>query len=68
VTRGWRAFLDAKAQTKIAENFKRFADIHLSRHAAELRTPLRIRWATSMAISFPVWRATSTACCCFPGL
>lgn len=38
VTRGWRTFLDAKAQTKIAENFKRFADIHLSRHAAELRT------------------------------
>ncbi|MDU4222999.1 MAG: inorganic triphosphatase [Enterobacter asburiae] len=30
VTRGWRAFLDAKAETKIAENFKRFADIHLS--------------------------------------
>ncbi|MEB6380883.1 inorganic triphosphatase [Leclercia adecarboxylata] len=38
VTRGWRTFLDAKAQAKIAENFKRFADIHLSRHAAELRT------------------------------
>lgn len=38
VTRGWRTFLDAKAQTKIAENFKRFADIHLSRHAAELKS------------------------------
>lgn len=38
VTRGWRAFLDAKAEAKIAENFKRFADIHLSRHAAELKT------------------------------
>ncbi|MCU6219337.1 inorganic triphosphatase [Enterobacter cloacae] len=38
VTRGWRNFLDAKAQAKIAENFKRFADIHLSRHAAELKT------------------------------
>jgi triphosphatase len=38
VTRGWRSFLDAKAQTKIAENFKRFADTHLSRHAAELKT------------------------------
>lgn len=38
VTRGWRTFLDAKAQTKIAENFKRFADIPLSRHAAELKT------------------------------
>ncbi|PTM34852.1 inorganic triphosphatase [Enterobacter cloacae] len=38
ITRGWRTFLDAKAQTKIAENFKRFADIHLSRHAAELKS------------------------------
>ncbi len=38
VTRGWRAFLDAKAQAKISESFKRFADIHLSRHAAELKT------------------------------
>ena len=38
VTRGWHTFLDAKAQIKIAENFKRFADIHLSRHAAELKT------------------------------
>ncbi|AOT45473.1 inorganic triphosphatase [Enterobacter ludwigii] len=38
VTRSWRAFLDAKAQAKIEDNFKRFADIHLSRHAAELKT------------------------------
>ncbi|RAU36541.1 inorganic triphosphatase [Enterobacter sp. RIT418] len=38
VTRGWRPFLDAKAQAKISESFKRFADIHLSRHAAELKT------------------------------
>jgi len=38
VTRGWHSFLDAKGEAKIAENFKRFADIHLSRHAAELKT------------------------------
>lgn len=38
VTRSWRTFLDAKAQTKINESFKRFADIQLSRHAAELKT------------------------------
>lgn len=38
ITRGWRPFLDAKAQAKISESFKRFADIHLSRHAAELKT------------------------------
>lgn len=38
VTRGWRRFLDAKAQAKISDSFKRFADTHLSRQAAELRT------------------------------
>ena len=38
ITRGWLAFLDAKAQAKLADSFKRFADIHLSRQAAELRT------------------------------
>ncbi|MGL5601287.1 MAG: inorganic triphosphatase [Silvania sp.] len=38
VTRGWRSFLDAKAQGKIDDSFKRFADTHLSRHAAELKT------------------------------
>lgn len=38
VTRGWRTFLDAKAEAKITDNFKRFADTHLSRHAAELKT------------------------------
>lgn len=38
VSRGWRTFLDAKAQAKIADSFKRFSDTHLSRHAAELKT------------------------------
>lgn len=38
VTRSWRTFLDAKAQGKIDDSFKRFADTHLSRHAAELKT------------------------------
>ncbi|EDD4578213.1 inorganic triphosphatase, partial [Salmonella enterica subsp. enterica serovar Kentucky] len=33
----WQPFLDAKAQAKMADSFKRFADIHLSRHAAELK-------------------------------
>ncbi|XTZ38991.1 inorganic triphosphatase [Salmonella enterica] len=37
VTNGWRRFLDDKAQAKIADSFKRFADIHLSRIAAELK-------------------------------
>ncbi|WP_171922925.1 CYTH domain-containing protein [Salmonella bongori] len=38
VTKAWQPFLDAKAQTKMADSFKRFADIHLSRHAAELKS------------------------------
>lgn len=38
VTKGWQPFLDAKAQAKIADSFKRFSDTHLSRHAAELKT------------------------------
>ncbi|MEG1211132.1 MAG: inorganic triphosphatase [Leclercia sp.] len=38
VTRSWHTFLDAKAQAKFDDSFKRFADTHLSRHAAELKT------------------------------
>ncbi|CBG90308.1 CYTH domain-containing protein [Citrobacter rodentium] len=38
VTKAWRPFLDAKAQDKLADSFKRFADIHLSRTAAELKS------------------------------
>ncbi|MGS9159632.1 CHAD domain-containing protein, partial [Salmonella enterica subsp. enterica serovar Infantis] len=37
VTKAWQPFLDAKAQANMADSFKRFADIHLSRHAAELK-------------------------------
>lgn len=38
VTRGWRAFLNEAGQKKIAGSFKRFADIQLSRAAAELKS------------------------------
>lgn len=38
VTKAWQSFLDAKAQAKIADSYKRFADIHLSRTAAELKS------------------------------
>ncbi|WP_318368849.1 inorganic triphosphatase [Enterobacter sp.] len=52
VTRGWRPFLDEKAQGKINDSFKRFADTHLSRHAADLRTtfehPLGERYADQL--------------------
>ncbi len=64
VTRGWRIFLDAKGQTKIAENFKRFADIHLSRHAAELRTTFAHPLGDQYGDQLPARRVTSTACCC----
>lgn len=38
VSLGWRTFLDDKARAKFADSFKRFADIHLSRSAAELKS------------------------------
>ncbi|CSF20174.1 adenylate cyclase [Shigella sonnei] len=38
VSKAWQPFLDAKAQGKISDSFKRFADIHLSHHAAELKS------------------------------
>ena len=40
VQRGWRPFLNEAGEKKIAGSFKRFADIHLSRAAAELRAGL----------------------------
>jgi len=33
----WRDFVDEKGRTKLAGSLKRFADINLSRHAAELK-------------------------------
>ena len=33
----WRDFIDEKEQAKLAGSLKRFADTHLSRHAAELK-------------------------------
>ncbi len=37
VNRQWQKFVDEKESTRLAGSFKRFADTHLSRHAAELR-------------------------------
>ena len=37
VNRQWQKFVDEKDRTRLAGSFKRFADTHLSRHAAELR-------------------------------
>lgn len=41
VSRGWRAFLNENGQKKIAGSFKRFADIQLSRAAAELKNAFK---------------------------
>ena len=38
LSRGWQPFLDDKARQKMADSFKRFADVNLSRHAAELKS------------------------------
>ncbi len=51
VTKAWQPFLDAKAQTKMADSFKRFADIHLSRHAAELNSDFRAAVGRSVSRS-----------------
>ena len=37
VNRQWQNFIDEKDRARLAGSFKRFADTHLSRHAAELR-------------------------------
>lgn len=37
VGRQWQKFVDEKGSTRLTGSFKRFADTHLSRHAAELR-------------------------------
>ncbi|MDW2744806.1 CYTH domain-containing protein [Atlantibacter subterraneus] len=37
LTQGWQPFIDEKDRRKLDDSFKRYADIHLSRHAAELK-------------------------------
>lgn len=39
INRGWQPFVDDKGRQKLQDSFKRFADIHLSRHGAELKEP-----------------------------
>ena len=40
VNRGWRPFMNAAGEQKISGSFKRFADIQLSRAAAELKNSI----------------------------
>jgi inorganic triphosphatase YgiF len=65
VNRSWRAFLNENAQKKIAGSFKRFADIQLSRAAAELKMRSSRRGGRlrrPAAASGPRHRLHSAAC------
>lgn len=53
VTRGWEPFIDVKSQSKINDSFKRFADTHLSRQAAELRSTFAYPLGDSYADQLP---------------
>ncbi|WP_312948201.1 inorganic triphosphatase [Superficieibacter sp.] len=53
IARGWQPFLDAKAQAKFADSFKRYGDIALSRHAAELRKTFAYPLGDSYADQLP---------------
>lgn len=52
MSRGWRIFMDEQEQIKFSDSFKRFADIQLSRQAAELKTafahPLQNRYSDQL--------------------
>ncbi|HKN04165.1 MAG TPA: inorganic triphosphatase [Buttiauxella sp.] len=53
VGRQWRKFIDEKANVKLAGSFKRFADTHLSRHAAELKETFQRPLGDSYADQLP---------------
>ena len=53
VGRQWRKFTDEKANVKLAGSFKRFADTHLSRHAAELKETFQRPLGDSYADQLP---------------
>ena len=53
VGRQWKKFTDEKANVKLAGSFKRFADTHLSRHAAELKETFQRPLGDSYADQLP---------------
>ena len=53
VGRQWQKFTDEKAYVKLAGSFKRFADTHLSRHAAELKETFQRPLGDSYADQLP---------------
>ncbi|MGB7803340.1 inorganic triphosphatase [Buttiauxella sp.] len=53
VGRQWQKFTDDKANVKLAGSFKRFADTHLSRHAAELKETFQRPLGDSYADQLP---------------
>ncbi|MCE0813597.1 inorganic triphosphatase [Buttiauxella sp. S04-F03] len=53
VGRQWQKFTDEKVNVKLAGSFKRFADTHLSRHAAELKETFQRPLGDSYADQLP---------------
>lgn len=53
VGREWQNFVDEKASSKLAGSYKRFADTHLSRHAAELRATFQRPLGNSYSDQLP---------------
>lgn len=44
LSQGWQPFIDERARHKLNDSFKRYADTHLSRHAAELKQAFMSPW------------------------
>lgn len=53
LTQGWQPFIDDNARRKLNDSFKRYADIHLSRHAAELKQAFLNPWGERYSDQLP---------------
>lgn len=53
LTQGWQPFIDENARRKLNDSFKRYADIHLSRHAAELKQAFLNPWGERYTDQLP---------------
>ncbi|WP_142984611.1 CYTH domain-containing protein [Atlantibacter hermannii] len=53
LTQGWQPFIDDNARRKLNDSFKRYADIHLSRHAAELKQAFLNPWSERYSDQLP---------------
>ncbi len=53
LTQGWQPFIDDNARRKLNDSFKRYADIHLSRHTAELKQAFLNPWSERYSDQLP---------------